>query len=81
MEQPRNFSRFITHKENLHQNEFYECNKLQGELLLYAKSTGLMILAALGTIAAAQISGTDKIEKTIHKLLNYCATHRDATLQ
>ena len=40
-----------------------------------------MILITLGTIAAVQTSGTTKIENSVHKLLDYCATHPDATLQ
>ena len=48
--------------------------------MFYAKAIDLTILVALGTISAAQTSGTIEIEKAIQKLLDYCATHPDATL-
>ena len=50
-------------------------------LLFYAKVINLTILVALGTIKAAQTSRTIKTEKAIHKLIDYWATHPDATLQ
>ena len=51
------------------------------KLLLYAKAIDLTILISLGTISAAQTSGTIKTEKAILYLLDYCAVHPDATLQ
>ena len=41
----------------------------------------MKILVALDTISAAQTSRTIETEKAIQKLLDYCATHPDATLQ
>ena len=35
----------------------------------------------MGAIAAEQTSGTIKMEKAIHKIIDYCATHTDVTLQ
>ena len=41
----------------------------------------LKILVALGTIASAQTSGTIETENSVHKLLDYCATHSDVKLR
>ena len=55
--------------------------KITGTLLFYAKAINLKILVSLGTIAAAQTSGTIEMEKSIHKLIDYFATHPDAILR
>ena len=55
--------------------------QITGTLLFYAIAIYLTILVALGTIEAAQTSGTTETEKLIHKLPNYCAAHPDATLR
>ena len=52
-----------------------------GTLLFYAKAIYLTILVALDTFAAAQTSGKIETEKATQKLLDYCATHPDATVQ
>ena len=41
----------------------------------------MKILVALGTIVAAKLSGKTEMEKAIHKLIDYFATHPNATLQ
>ena len=52
-----------------------------GTLLFYDKTIDLTILVALGTIEAAQTIGKIEKEKEIQKLLDYCATHPNATLR
>ena len=49
--------------------------------MFYDKAIGLTIMATLRTISAAQTSGTTETEKAMHKLLDYCATHPNATLR
>ena len=41
----------------------------------------MTILVALGTVSAAQTSGTIETEKAIQKLLYYCATNHNAKLR
>ena len=51
------------------------------DAIVYAKAIDLKILIAPGKIAAAQTSGTTETEKLMHKLLYYCTTPPNATLQ
>jgi hypothetical protein len=39
------------------------------------------MLVALGTIASAQSTGTEATMQAVTQLLNYCATHPDATIR
>ena len=51
-----------------------------GVLLYYARAVDSTMLVALGTLAATQAKGTEvTMEAAVH-LLNYAATHPDATL-
>ena len=56
-------------------------HKITGMLLLYSRAIDLTLMVALGTIAAAQTIGEIETEKGIYKLLDYCATRPDNTLQ
>ena len=51
-----------------------------GTLLFYARAVDSTMLVALGTLAAAQTKGTEATAKACTKLLNYAATHPNATL-
>ena len=55
--------------------------QIVGTLLYYARAVDATMLPALGTLAAAQSHGTEATAKALTKLLNYCATHRDATIR
>jgi len=50
-------------------------------LLYYARAVDSTLLAALGTIATQQAKSTHDTMEAITQLLNYCATHPDATIQ
>ena len=41
----------------------------------------MTIIVALGTISVSQTSETIETEKAVHKLIDYCTTHPDATLR
>jgi hypothetical protein len=50
-------------------------------LLYYARAVNNTMLVALGTLASAQTQATTQIMDTAIHLLNYAATHPDATIQ
>ena len=52
-----------------------------GTLLYYARAVDPTMLVALGTIAAAQTKGTEATMEAAVQLLNYAATHLDATIR
>ena len=51
-----------------------------GSLLYYARAIDHTILMALNDIAAIQTKATTETESHVNKLLNYIATHQDASL-
>ena len=81
MEQPRNSPRQRTHSQKLPQERILVLQKITRTPLFYAKAIDLKILVALGTIAAAQNSGTTETENAMHKLLDYCAIHHNDTMR
>jgi hypothetical protein len=52
-----------------------------GTFLFYGRAVDNTMLVALGTLAAAQTQGTEKTLKATVQLLNYAATHPDATVR
>jgi len=52
-----------------------------GVLLYYARAVDSTMLVALGSLAAAQAHGTEVTAAACTKLLNYAATHPDATVR
>jgi len=59
-------------------------NRIQqivGVLLYYARAIDSSMLPALGTIAATQSNATEKTERATRQLLDYAATHPDATIR
>jgi hypothetical protein len=52
-----------------------------GTLLFYARAVDNTLLVALGSLASAQADGTDASLAAVTDLLNYCATHHDATVR
>jgi hypothetical protein len=52
-----------------------------GTLLFYCRAIDLTMHVALGTIAADQAEATELTMEAVVFLLNYCATHPDATLR
>ena len=55
--------------------------EIVGTLLYYARAVDSTMLVALGTLASAQTKGTEATATAVTQLLNYCATHPDATLR
>lgn len=55
--------------------------QLIGVLLFYARAVDCSLLVALSTLAAAQSKGTEATAAACTQLLNYCATHPDATVR
>jgi hypothetical protein len=51
-----------------------------GTLLYYARAIDSTMLVTLGTLASAQSQGTVATALAITQLLNYCATHYNATV-
>ena len=52
-----------------------------GVLLYYARILDSTMLVTLGTLASAQAKGTEATMQAATQLLNYCATHPDATIR
>jgi hypothetical protein len=52
-----------------------------GTLLFYARAVDSTMLAAIGTLASQQASGTQHTMRGITHLLNYCASHPDAVVR
>jgi hypothetical protein len=52
-----------------------------GTFLYYARAIDITMMVALGTLGAAQAHGTEETAKASTKLLNYAATHPDATIR
>ncbi len=55
--------------------------RIIGTLLYYGRAVDPTLSVALSALAAAQSTSTEKTAKAITKLLNYCATHPDASIQ
>ncbi len=55
--------------------------KITGTLLYYARAVDPTMLVALGTIAAQQSKATEATATAIVQLLDYCATHPNATIR
>jgi hypothetical protein len=52
-----------------------------GTLLYYARAVDSTMLAAIGDISSAMSEGTEATAQDLTQLLNYAATHPDATVQ
>jgi hypothetical protein len=55
--------------------------EITGTLLFYSRAVNPNMLVALGTIASAQSKGTEATTQAITQLINYAATHLDATIR
>jgi hypothetical protein len=70
----------IDDSEPLPASEITRLQEIIGVLLFYARAVDSTMLVALGTLASAQAKGTQATAQAATQLLNYCATHPDATL-
>jgi len=65
----------------LEANDIQRLQQIIGVLLYYARMIDMTMLVAIGTIASAQAKGTESTMNAAVQLLNYAATHPDATLR
>jgi hypothetical protein len=70
----------IDDSEPLAASEITRLQEIIGVLLFYARAVDSTMLVALGTLSSAQAKGTQATAQAATQLLNYCATHPDATL-
>jgi hypothetical protein len=61
--------------------EVTRIQQIIGTLLYYSLAVDPTMLVALGTIAATQTQATEKTAQAVVQLLNYAATHPDATIR
>ena len=52
-----------------------------GSLLYYARAVDSTLLVALSTVASKQSQGTQAVAEAMSQILDYCATHPDATIR
>ena len=61
-------------------DEIKRVQNIVGTLLYYARAVDCTLAAALSTISSQQANGTEATKKACHQLLDYVATHPDATV-
>jgi hypothetical protein len=71
----------IDNGTNLPPQQVTRIQQIIGTLLYYSLAVDPTMLVALGTIAATQSNATAKTATTVVQLLNYAATHPDATIR
>jgi hypothetical protein len=64
----------------LDQPQITRIQQVIGTLLYYSIAVDPTMLVALGTIAATQATATKHTASAVVQLLNYAATHTDATI-
>jgi hypothetical protein len=52
-----------------------------GALLYYGRAIDRTIMMAISSLASQQATATEDTEEKLIQLLNYCATHPDATIR
>ena len=55
--------------------------KIVGSILYYARAVHMTVLMALSTIASMQTKGTEQTMEKALQILDYLATHPDATIR
>ena len=65
----------------LSNNQRKQIQRIIGTLLYYRCAVDPALTIALSSIAAEQAKGTEQTTNNVAKLLNYVATHPDATIQ
>eukprot|EP00957_Ditylum_brightwellii_P019364 1460821-Ditylum_brightwellii.AAC.1 len=65
----------------LNKIEIKRIQAIIGTLLYYVRQVHPTMLVAIGTIAAAQSKGTEAKVKAVEHLLDYCASHPNATVR
>jgi hypothetical protein len=74
---------FVSHDEtpSLDLKDKQRVQEVLGTLLYYARAVDSTMLVAIGTLATQQATPTEATMHAITHLLNYCATHPEATLR
>jgi len=65
----------------LSDEEIKEIQRIVGSILYYARAVDIMVLIALSSIASEQTRGTTNMMAKAKQLLDYLATHPDATIR
>jgi hypothetical protein len=71
----------IDESEKLPQDELTRIQQVVGTLLFYARAVDSTMRVALGAISSAQTKGTAATAEAVTYLLNYCASHPEATVR
>jgi Reverse transcriptase (RNA-dependent DNA polymerase) len=71
----------IIHSPPLGPADKKRVQEILGTLLYYARAVDSTLLAAISSLASQQTKGTQATMRSITQLLNYCATHPDATIR
>jgi len=69
------------HSPALNASDSLRVKEVLGTLLFYARAVDSTMLVAIGTLATQQANGTKATMNAITQLLNYCATHPEATVR
>jgi hypothetical protein len=78
---PVQYTEPIDESEPLNKAETKLLQEIIGTLLYYARAIDSTMLVALSSLASAQANGTQETAKACTKLLNYAATHSEATIR
>jgi hypothetical protein len=70
----------IDNTKPLDKHELKFVQEVLGTLLYYARAVDCTMLPAIGTLASQQANGTQATLQNVRQLLDYCATHPDATI-
>jgi hypothetical protein len=62
-------------------SDTHHVQQVLGTLLFYARAVDYSMLPAISTLASQQAHGTKATLEALTQLLNYCATHPDATIR
>jgi hypothetical protein len=62
-------------------NNVSQSKKVTGSVLYYARAADLIVLMPLNDIATEQTKETEKTQAATNRLLDYLATHPDATIR
>jgi hypothetical protein len=62
-------------------NEIKEIQRIVGSILYYARAVDSTVLMALSSIASKKTKGTTSTTAKVKQLLDYLATHPDATVR
>jgi hypothetical protein len=67
--------------QRLDKDKIKKIQKIVGSILYYARVVDMMVLMAFSTIASKQMTGTEQTMEKALQVLDYLATHPDATVK